>query len=54
MVDDVFKDDQRRLQSKDGVGNSGPEVAVIVGAFPESRRAKWLAGITGCEYVYCG
>ena len=51
MVNDVFKDDQRRLQSEDGVGNSGPEVAVIVGAFPESRRAEWLAGITGCDYV---
>lgn len=52
MPPHVLRNDQGGAQTRDGIGDVGPEVSFIVGAFPISGMREGLAGIAAGEDVH--
>jgi hypothetical protein len=52
VTSDVFQDCVSRSYCANGISYIGPEVALIVLAFPKSCMAKWLAGIAARDDIH--
>jgi hypothetical protein len=51
VASDVFQDCESWSHFANGSQDVGPEVSVIVGAFPQAGVAEWLAGVAACQHV---